>query len=139
MALIYGLVRAIAVAFAKTAAWRHARVQKQFDQADKTFRETETSCKAEEVVAGRPVDFASQFQLLKRFEKREVINDRWKRSAAKLAKRQDFANRLDEFSGKKLPYSFGLVDMALALKIVELTYEKHIDLSMVGELIQRYM
>ena len=42
MALIYGLVRAIAVAFAKTAAWRHARIQKQLENP-----------LAEEILSGR--------------------------------------------------------------------------------------
>ena len=139
MALIYGLVRAIAVAFAKTTAWRHARVQKQFELADQAFRHSETSCKAEEVAAGRPTGFTSQFQLLKEFEKREAVHKRWKRSALKLQKRQRFAKWLSEFQGKKLPYSFGLIDMALAMKLVELTYARNVDFTLVSELIERYM
>lgn len=139
MALIYGLVRAVAVAFAKLAAWRHARAQKQLETADTKFRKAESSCKADEVEAGRPADFASQFHLLKHFEQREFANERWKRAAVKMAKREKFANWLAEISGKKIPYSFGLVDMALAMKIVEWSYEKELDLTMVSDLIERFL
>ena len=138
MALIYGFVRAVAVALTKMAAWRHGRAQSQLEKADKAFREIETSCKAEEVASGRAADFASQFQLMKQYETREAANARWKRAAMRLAKRQKVSNWLADFSGKKIPYSFGLVDMALLMKVVEVVYERQLDLSAVAEMVGSY-
>lgn len=133
MALIYGLVRAIAVALTKMATWQHRRAMKQLENADATFRETETSCKAEEVSVGRPVDYPSQIKLLRQYEKREAAHVRWQKAANRLKKRKRVQHWLAELSGRKVPYTFGLIDMALATKLVELGYRSQIDFSIVAD------
>ena len=88
MALIYGLVRAIAVAFTQLATWRHRRAMRQLEKADAAFRATETSCKAEEVAVGRPLDYPAQIRLLREYENREAAHSRWKKAAGRLKKRK---------------------------------------------------
>ncbi len=113
MALFYMLMRAIAFALLKSATWKHRRAQAKLDKTDSLFREIEATCKAEEVAVGRPVNFASQFKLMKLYEMRDAANDRWKAAATRLSKRERLANWLKKLSGRKLPYAVGLVDMAL--------------------------
>ena len=115
MALLYGLMRAIAFALLIKANWKHRRAKFRLEKADKAFREIENSCKAEEVASGRPANFASQFKLMKLFEVRDSTNERWKLAANRLNKREKFSAWLKSWNGKKVPYAFGLIDMALAL------------------------
>ena len=139
MALVYGLVRAVAVALVKLATWRHRRAKKNLESADKAFKKVESHCKAEEVASGRAADFASQFNLMKQFETREAAHSKWVKAARKLAKRQRAANWLAEFSGKKIPYSFGLIDMALAMKLFEFAYDRNFDFQNVSEILTAWM
>lgn len=122
MALIYGLMRSLAVALYKYAAWRHNRAKTQFEKLDSDFRTLETDCKAEEVSVGRPVDFASQIQLLKQYEKREAARQNWMHSVKRLQKRTKLQRKIKSFSGRKIPYTFGLIDMALVMRLVEAGY-----------------
>lgn len=122
MALIYGLMRSLAVALCKIAAWRHKRAQSQFDKLDSDFRKAETECKAEEVHAGRPADLVSQIRLLKQYEKREEARQKWIAAANKLNKRKKLEKRIVGFNGRKIPYSFGLIDMALVMRIAEVGF-----------------
>lgn len=113
MALLYGLLRAIAFALTKKATWKNRRAKSRLEKADKAFREIENACKAEEVASGRPANFASQFKLMKLFEVRDRANERWKIAANRMKKRTQLTNRLKGFSGRKLPYAIGLIDMGL--------------------------
>lgn len=122
MALIYGLMRSLAVALYKYAAWRHNRAKLQFEKLDDDFRKLETECKAEEVSVGRPVDFGSQIKLLKQYEKREVARQHWIQSSRKMQKRARLTATVRSFSGRKLPYTFGLIDMALLMRLIQLGY-----------------
>lgn len=129
VALIYGLVRSLAVALIKWSEWRHKRAKNKLEKADKEFREVEQSCKADEVEVGRPVDYFAQLQLLKLYEIREKANAHWKRAATKLAIRKLWQKRVAAFSGRKLPYTLGLVDMALAMKVFEFVCRYGVDVS----------
>ena len=139
MVLVYGLLRMVAVALTKLASWRHARAMKQLDVVDAQYREIENKCKAEEVAVGRPVDFASQFKLMREYEKREKANERWKRAATKLKKRKRLQETLAGFSGRKVPYSFGLVDMAIVLHALDYAYSKNFEWSMVTDYVASLM
>ena len=119
MALIYGLIRAIAFALLKKASWKHNRTKARLEKADKAFRVIENSCKADEVASGRPANFASQFKLMKLFEARDAAELKWKAAANKLCKRQQRSSWLKNFSGRKIPYAVGLIDMAVGLSIYQ--------------------
>ena len=119
VALIYGLVRSLAVALIKWSEWRHKRAKNKLEKADKEFRKVEQSCKAGEVEVGRHIDYFAQIQLLKLYESREKANSHWKRAATKLASRKLWQKKVTAFSGRKLPYTLGLVDLALAMKLFE--------------------
>ncbi|MEL7497595.1 MAG: hypothetical protein AAFN77_08290 [Planctomycetota bacterium] len=119
MVLIYGMVCAIAVALAKIAAWQLARAKQKLETADGLFSELEINCKADEVASGRPADLTSQLRLMKQFEQREAANTAWKRRALIAARYQRVAKWLSDLSGKKLPYSMGLLDMAFGMKVFE--------------------
>lgn len=112
MALIYGLVRAIAFALLKMATWKHNRAKARLEKADKAFRDIENSCKADEVASGRPASFTSQFKMMKLFEVRDAADSKWKSAIAKMQKRQRNSQWLKNFSGRKIPYIVGLIDMA---------------------------
>lgn len=135
MALIYALVRIIAVALYKLASWRHGRAKKQLEKADASFRKIESACKTDEVASGRPAEFMKQFNLMKEFEKRDKANQRWQKSAKRLNNRDRFASWLAGFTGRKLPYLVGLFDMA----IVEFVYRQEMVFSTIQETVQRYL
>lgn len=119
MVLIYKLVCTIAVVLAKFSAWRTARAKTKLENETERFKKVESQCKADEVETGRSSDVASQLRLIKQFEKREVANEHWKRRAIVSAKYRRIANWLSNFSGRKLPYATGLLDMAIGLKMLE--------------------
>lgn len=135
MALIYALVRIIAVALYQLASWRHGSAKKRLEKADASFRKIESACKTDEVASGRPADFMNQFKLMQEFEKRDKANQRWLKAAKRLNNRNRFATWLAGLTGRKLPYLVGLFDMA----IVELVYRQDVDFSTVQETIQRYL
>ena len=137
MALIYGLMRSLAVAFFKCAAWRHNRAKLQFEKLDADFRDLETESKAEEVRVGRPVDFASQLKMLKKYETREAARQTWIRSSKKMQKRKKLESKVRDFSGRKLPYTFGMIDMALAFRLLEVGYRNGFQWSQVTDYLAR--
>lgn len=137
MALIYGLMRSLAVTLFKYAAWQHNRLKRQFEKLDAEFRSLETDCKAEEVRLGRPVEFASQLKLLKQFEKREVARQNWIRASKKMQKRRKLASKVRSFSGRKLPYTFGLIDMALLMRLIEMGYRNGFQWSSITDFVAR--
>ena len=119
MAFLYGLLRAAAAAMRLVAAFRHTRAKNKYERLEQAFRTHEDDCKAHEVQFGRPVDYAAQLQLLKAFEAKEQARKKWVRAARRLDVRLRRESWLKELSGKKLPYTFGLVDMALVIHTLD--------------------
>ena len=118
MALIFVMLRALAFVLMKKADWKQNRAKNRLERADKSFREIENSCKAEEVRVGRPANFASQFQLMKLFEVRDAAETYWKKAATQHKKRARMSNWLAGSKGRFVPYAVGLIDMVLALSLV---------------------
>lgn len=119
MAILYGLLRALASAMRLVASAGHARAKARYETLDTAFRAKEDECKAHEVAVGRPADYASQLRLLKAFEAKEKARQRWVRSAHKLEARERRVEWLKAMYGRKLPYTFGLLDMALVLHAID--------------------
>ncbi len=119
MAIVYATICSWAVVLRKFAAWKHNRLKKAYDLADSTFRTVEQECKSHEVTIGSPADYHSQMKLLRLFDSTEQARQRWVRSGTKLKKRKQRERFLRKFNGRKLPYSFGLLDMALVFKLVD--------------------
>ena len=121
-AMVYGLMRLLAATMTRWAAWRHGRAKLNLELADAKFEQLELDCKADEVQSGRAASLASQFKMLRAFEDREAMNQRWQKAALRLRRRRRMQNRIAAFSGLKLPYTFGLIDMALVFKGLEMAY-----------------
>jgi hypothetical protein len=97
MTLLYGFLRGISAILLRVAEWKHGRTRKAYACAETAFGELESSCKADEVALGRPLDYAQQLRLLKASERREVARECWVRSLSEM----------------RLPYTLGLIDMIL--------------------------
>lgn len=119
MMLLYGLVRCVTVALRKLAQRRHDRAKSVYEQLQSAFNETEAMCKAEEVDLGRPLDYTGQLRLLKSFERADAARAKWLRAAHRLERRRSLEARVDGFRSARLPYSFGLIDMAFALRLFD--------------------
>ncbi|MGI9518962.1 MAG: hypothetical protein ACR2NP_18060 [Pirellulaceae bacterium] len=119
MALLYALICSWAVVLRKFATRKHNRWKQAYDLADSSFRKLEQECKSHEVAIGSPADYHSQMKLLRLFDVKESARDRWTAAANKLKKRKERERRMRKFNGRKLPYSFGLLDMALLFKLVD--------------------
>ena len=115
MLLIYGLLCAMAVVFAKLATRQQAKAKAKLETVDKRFSECESNCKAEEVRTGRQAGLALQMKMMKAFEQREAANKVWKRKALKEARYQKLSRWLTNFAGRKLAYAGGLIDTMVAL------------------------
>lgn len=137
MALIYALLRVVAFALTKLAARKHHRAKSRLEQADNTFREIETACKAEEVQLGRPANFASQFKLMKLFDVRDRANSRWQKAAIRWIRRKRLSSWLAGANGRKLPYAVGLFDMLAGLHLWQLLQQSQFDWSGVADLLSR--
>ncbi len=137
MALLYGLMRVIAFALLQKATWTHRRAKSRLEAADKSFRKIENSCKAEEVASGRPANFASQFKLMKLYELRDLANQRWKLAANRMKKRQKLASGLKAWTGKKVPYVFGVIDMVLALYVHQWVLAEPERLELISQLVSK--
>lgn len=117
--LLYGLVRCIAVTLRWNAQRAHDKAQSAYEKMQVLFNKLETDCKAEEVSLGRPMAYTGQIRLLKAFENAEASRLRWVKSAARLTRRKKIEDKLNGFESAKLPYTFGLLDMAGALRAVD--------------------
>ena len=137
MVLIYGMVCAVAVALAKITAWQLARAKSHLESEDALFGELELNCKADEVESGRAVGLTSQLRLMKQFEKRETASANWQRRALTAARYQRVAKWLTGLSGKKLPYTMGLMDMAFGMKVLEAFLGSPITWDTVTQLVAR--
>ena len=83
---------------------------------------------------GRPAGYASQLRLMKQFEAVESARTRWISAERKLSKQQRWESRIKSLQGRKIPYSFGLLDMALVLKLTDFAREAgRFDLSIVQD------
>lgn len=119
MAFLYGLLRAAAAAMRLVASRLHARAKKRYENMERKFSLIEDDCKAYEVRVGSPARYNAQLRLLKAYETKERARTKWMRAANRLERRQRREQWLKELSGKKLPYSFGLVDMALVMHALD--------------------
>lgn len=119
MALLYALICSWAVVLRKFAARKHTRLKRAYDQIDTAFRTLEQECKSHEVAIGSPADYHSQMKLLRLFDHKEKARERWIAAGNKLKKRKRRERKLRKFSGRKLPYTFGLLDMALLFKLID--------------------
>ena len=93
-------------------------------------------CKNDEVAAG-PAAYSAQLKLMKRYEPLESIKIRWRQSKVKLNKRQTLGEKLKALKGRKIPYSFGLLDMAIVMKVIDVTREANgLDFSTVMDFVK---
>lgn len=119
MAFLYGLLRAAAAAMRLVASRSHARAKKRYELTERKFSQVEGDCKAHEVRVGSPAGYNAQLRLLKAYETKERARGKWMRAANRLERRKRRELWLKELSGKKLPYTFGLVDMALVMHALD--------------------
>ena len=133
MVFFYWMLRFCASILRMFAARNHKRAQAAYDQLDTSFRDVESECKSEEVAVGRPLDYIAQIKLLKGYEELEDARKTWVKSANRLKTREKFAKNLREFSGRKVPYLFGLVDMALAFKAFDMVQSGQINLQRIAD------
>ncbi len=115
----YSLIRGSVATLRMLASGRHASAQRRYEQLQGDFEQAELDCKAAEVSMGRPMDYAAQLRLLKLFEAAEAARLVWVRRANQLNSRKLWEQRIVAFRGRKLPYSFGLIDMALIMQVVD--------------------
>jgi len=140
MALLFGMFCSWLVVLRKLAAWKHNRLKKRYESADKSFREVERDCKNDEVAVGRPAAYAAQLKLMKLYEALDVAKKRWIKSRKKLAKREKSEEKIKSLQGRKIPYTFGLLDMAIIAKGIDLAREaERLDLSGVADLVQSFL
>lgn len=119
MAIIYGFIRGVTYVLRKLAELRHKRVQRVYEQYAEVFNRLDGERKLEEVGTGRPVDYALQFKLLKSYEATQKARQKWLAAAEKLNRRLRLEAKVRQFSGLRLPYTFGLIDMALVMRALD--------------------
>ncbi len=137
MALIFAMLTGWIVVLRKFASWKHNRLKSRYEATDKAFRLLERDCKNDEVAVGRPAAYSAQLKLMKLFEKLESAKQRWMTSKKKLDKRVAQGKKLKRLKGRKIPYSFGLLDMAIVMKMVDVAREANgFDYSVVMEFVK---
>ncbi len=117
--LLYGMMRCVAATLRWNAQRAHDKAQGAYEKLQELFNKLETDCKAEEVSLGRPIAYTGQIRLLKAFENAEASRERWVKSATKLNRRKRIEDKLNGFESAKLPYTFGLLDMAGILRAID--------------------
>lgn len=117
--LLYGLLRGISAMLRRFVEWKHNRAQKAYECAETLFGKLEASCKADEVTLGRPLDYAAQLKLLKAYERREIAKVRWVKAADRMNRSKHVEGRVRKFSEMRLPYTFGLIDMAFIMRVLD--------------------
>ena len=137
MALIYAMLTAWIVVLRKLASRKHNRLKSKYERVDESFRSLERECKNDEVTVGRPAAYSAQFKLMKLYESLDAAKQRWLASKKKLDKRAGWAKKLKRLKGRKIPYSFGLLDMAIVMKAVDVVREANgFDLSAVMDFVK---
>ena len=119
MALLHAMICSRAVVLRKFAARKHSRLKKNCDRADSAFRKLEQECKGHEVTIGSPANYHSQMKLLRLFDEKETAREQWVKAGNRLAARSRRERKLRKFSGRKLPYSFRIFDMAMLFKLLD--------------------
>lgn len=117
--LLFGVLRSISALLRRVVEWKHNRAQHAYEVTETAFRDLEASCKAEEVALGRPLDYAQQLRLLKAYERREAARDRWVAAADRMNRGKSVDGRVRSFSEMRLPYTFGLIDMACIMRVLD--------------------
>lgn len=123
MALLYGMFRSWIVVLRKLASRKHNRLEKIYENAEAAFRRVERDCKNDEVAVGRPAAYSAQLKLMKRYEAVDQSKARWIAAKRSLAQRERAEAKIDRLAGRKIPYTFGLLDMALVIKGMDLVRE----------------
>lgn len=137
MALIYAMLTSWIVVLRKLASWKHNRLKARYELANNSFDKLERNCKNDEVAVGRPAAYKAQLKLMKLYETLESAKQRWLASRKKLDKRKKLEEKLKALRGRKIPYSFGLLDMAILMKAIDVVREaKRFDFSIVTDVIQ---
>jgi len=119
MAIIYGFIRGVAYALRKLAELRHARVKRIYERHEESFSQLDGDRKLEEAGTGRAADYALQYKLLKSYEAKEKLRQKWVAAVNRLTNRKNAEEVIKRFSGLKLPYTFGLMDMAVVMKLLD--------------------
>jgi hypothetical protein len=119
MMLLFGLLRSISALLRRVVEWKHNRAQNAYEVTETAFRDLGTSCKTDEVALGRPLDYAQQLRLLKAYERREVARDRWVAAAERMNRGKNVDGTVRSFSSMRLPYTFGLIDMAFIMRVLD--------------------
>ena len=123
VALIYTAMCSWIVVLRKLASWKHNRLKARYEKTNEAFRKLERECKNDEVAVGRPAAYSAQLKLMKLYEALESAKKRWRVAKTKLNKRQKLEGKLKALRGRKIPYSFGLLDMAIVMKVVDVARE----------------
>ena len=136
MALLYGMFCSWVLVLRKLAARKHNRLKTKYESADKSFRKAERDCKNDEVVVGRPGGYSSQLRLMRHYDAVDQAKSKWIAAKKKLNKRQRLEKRVKNFSGRKVPYAVGLLDMAIVTKGVDMAYKAgNLDLTYVKDML----
>ena len=140
MALLYGMFCSWVLVLRKLAARKHNRLKKKYESADKSFRKAERDCKNDEVVVGRPSGYSSQLRLMRRYDAVDQAKVKWIAAKKKLSKRQRLEKKVKSFSGRKVPYAVGLLDMAIVAKGVDMARQSgNLDLTYVTDLFSSFL
>lgn len=119
MMLLYGVIRSMSAILRRYVEWMQARAQRSYELAETAFHELESNCKADEVALGRPWDYAAQLKLLKAYERREAAKQRWVRASERRNRSRSAEARVRRFSEMRLPYTFGMIDMACLMRALD--------------------
>ena len=138
MVFVFSLIRGLAAVFRLLAASRHNRAQAVYEQRQTAFKKAEQDCKADEVRLGRPMDYAGQLRLLKLYEAAETARQIWVRRANVLNRWKSREAVLLGFRGRKLPYTFGMVDMAMIMEVAD-QFGVGLDLPQLGDWITAWL
>ena len=119
MMLLYGVIRSMSAILRRYVEWMQARAERAYERTETAFQSLENSCKADEVTLGRPWDYAGQLKLLKAYEVRELAKQRWVRATERRNRSRSAEAGVRRFSEMRLPYTFGLIDMACLMRTLD--------------------
>jgi hypothetical protein len=140
MALLYGMFCSWIVVLRKLASRKHNRLKKIYETADAAFRRVERDCKNDEVAVGRPGAYSAQLKLMKLYEAVDQAKSRWIKAKRKLSKRGRTEAKIKSLKGRKIPYTFGLLDMAVVIKGIDAVREAgRFDLGYISELANSFL
>ena len=136
MAILFAMLCGWVVVLRKFASRKHDRLKNKYETVNESFQLVERDCKNDEVAVGRPGSYSAELRLMKLYESVEQAKQNWIAASQKLVKRQKMEERLKGLRGRKIPYTFGLLDMAVVIKGIDAIREaKRFDLSFITDLI----